>query len=109
MLATSQIWLATFWIFGNFLTTFWYFREQLFRFLLAQSGQAYLLVYAMSYVVLHLGILPLALQWGGGGGDKVSAAALNLRDGDILYTVVEFVTYFINVAKIAHMALSWNI
>ena len=34
--ATTVIYVATFWIFGYFLQTFWHFRVQLFS---AQSGQ----------------------------------------------------------------------
>ena len=33
--------MAKFWIFGNFLATFWHFSEQLFSILRAQSGKAY--------------------------------------------------------------------
>ena len=33
--------VATFWIFGNFLATFWHSSEQLSSILRAQSGQAY--------------------------------------------------------------------
>ena len=36
--------LFTFWIFGNFLATFWHSSEQLSSILRAQSGQAYSLV-----------------------------------------------------------------
>jgi len=32
--------VATFWIFGNFLATFWHSSEQLSSILRAQSGQA---------------------------------------------------------------------
>ena len=35
--------VATFWIFGNFLATFWHSSEQLSSILRAQSGQAYTL------------------------------------------------------------------
>jgi len=36
--------VATFWILGNFLATFWHSSEQLSSILRAQSGQAYMLV-----------------------------------------------------------------